>query len=64
MISEQNFRGSCAATAKPHRGVFVGLSMTLTICDIFQTGPVPYVTSRTLYKYTILHVQNLISCVI
>ena len=28
--SEQNFRGSCAATAKPHRGVCVGLSMTLT----------------------------------
>ena len=29
--SEQNFRGPCAATAKPHRGVCVGLSMTFTI---------------------------------
>ena len=28
--SEQNFSGSCAATAKPHRGVCVGLNMTLT----------------------------------
>ena len=62
--SGQNFRGSCAATAKPHRGACVGLSMTFTVSVIFQTGPVPYVTSRTLFKYTILRVQNLIICVI
>ena len=29
--SEQNFRGPCAATAKPHRGVCVGLSTTFTM---------------------------------
>ena len=32
IVRAKLYRGSCAATAKPHRGVCVGLSMTFTIC--------------------------------